>query len=59
MYWSRKKKGKYTKISSNAYTNKARCRGIPKNKKFYIKVRAYKTVNGVAHYGKFSKVVRK
>lgn len=59
VYWSRKKKGKYTKISSNAYTNKARCRGIPKNKKFYIKVRAYKTVNGVAHYGKFSKVVRK
>lgn len=59
VWYGKKKNGSYIKFSSNAYTNKYRCIISPKKRKYYYKVRAYKTVNGVAHYGKFSTKIRK
>ena len=49
-------KGKKTvKVKKNKVTLKR----LKSNKKYFVKVRAYKTVNGNISYGKWSKVVKK
>lgn len=58
IYRSKKKSGKYKKIktikkdSRTSYTNK----NLKSNKKYYYKVRAYKTVNGKKVYSSYSSV---
>lgn len=50
------KKGKYKKVSATKGTSYKNSRLKP-GKKYYYKVRAYKTVNGNKIYGKFSSAV--
>ncbi len=59
VYYSKKKNGKYIKFDSNTPYNKFKCKGVPKNKKYYFKVRGYRIVNGTTYYGGYSKKVRK
>lgn len=47
------------KSGNSSYTVKSTSKSIPKlksNKKYYVRVRAYKTVNGKKQYGKWSTV---
>ena len=59
VYYSKKKNGKYIKFDNNVVKNKFKCKGTPKNKKYYFKVRAYRIVDGKTYYGKYSKKIGK
>lgn len=52
---SKKFKKKSTKTTTSKKTTKT-IKKLKKNKKYYIKVRAYRKVNGKKYYGKWSKV---
>lgn len=58
LYMSTSQKGKYSKIktSSKGSTVKYTKSSLKKNKKYYFKVRAYKTVNGKKIYSSYSSV---
>lgn len=58
IYRATSKKGKYKKVATTtakSYTNKS----LTKNKTYYYKVRAYKTVSGKKVYGSYSAIVSK
>lgn len=58
VYRATSKHGKYkhiTTVKNTSYVNKK----LKKNKKYYYKVRAYRTVNGYAGKGVFSKTISK
>ena len=58
IYMSTSKNGKYSKVKTitKAKTVKYTKSSLKKNKKYYFKVRAYKTVNGKKIYSSFSSV---
>ena len=49
------KKFTKSKKTVNVKKNKANLKGLKPNKKYYIKVRAYKTIDGEKYYGSWSK----
>lgn len=50
------KKGKKTYTVKKAKTTKKTIKKLKRKKKYYVRVRAYKTVKGKKYYGKWSKV---
>ena len=57
--YSLKKGMKNAKVKKNIKKNKVILKKLKSGKKYFVKVRAYKTVNGNTSYGKWSKVVKK
>ena len=57
--YSLKKGMKNAKTKKNIKKNKVTLKGLRSGKKYHIKVRAYKTVNGNTSYSNWSKVVKK
>lgn len=49
------KKGKKTYTVKKAKTTKKTIKKLKRKKKYYVRVRAYKTVKGKKYYGKWSK----
>lgn len=50
------KKGKKTYTVKKAKTTKKTIKKLKRKKKYFVRIRAYKTVNGKKYYGKWSKV---
>lgn len=48
--------GTYSKLGEVTETSR-KCPGLTSGKKYYFKVRAFVTVNGTKHYGKYSSVI--
>lgn len=57
-FYATKKNGKFKKLGT-AKKQVLRTKKLKKGKKYFIKVRAFKKVNNVKYYGKFSKVKSK
>lgn len=48
-------KSSVTKKETNASVTSTDCYGLSRNKKYYIRIRAYSEINGIREYGKWSR----